>query len=71
MSEKKAAGKARPSAPVNPADPTTVPKFVDPVPRPEVLQPIGKEHGLRLYRVAFRQVEQRLHRDFPLTTVWG
>ena len=56
---------------VNPADPGTIPKFVDPVPFPEVLRPIGKEGAKPLFEIAMRQVQQQLHRDFPPTTVWG
>ncbi len=56
---------------VDPSNPNTVPKFVDPVPIPEVLQPIGDEDGVPLFQVTMLQVEQQLHRDFPLTTVWG
>lgn len=56
---------------VNPAVPGTVPKFVDPLPIPEVLQPAGWERGRPLFRVRMLQVQQQLHRDFPPTTVWG
>ena len=56
---------------VNPADPGTVPKFVDPVPIPAVLSPIGTERGKPLYGVTMSQFQQQLHRDFPPTTVWG
>lgn len=56
---------------VNPADPNSVPKFVDPLPIPAVLQPVGQEKGERLYQITMRQVEQQLHRDFLPTTVWG
>lgn len=56
---------------VNPADPGTVPKFVDPVPIPAVLRPIGKERGKPLYEVTMSQFQQQLHRDFAPTTVWG
>lgn len=31
--------------PVDPSNPDTVPKFVDPVPIPEVLPPVGMECG--------------------------
>ncbi|MDB4895127.1 MAG: Bilirubin oxidase [Firmicutes bacterium] len=54
-----------------PSNAGTVPKFVDRLPIPEVLQPIGLKDGEPLYRVRMRQVMQQLHRDFPPTTVWG
>ncbi|MDB4893828.1 MAG: Bilirubin oxidase [Firmicutes bacterium] len=59
------------SSRVAPSNPGTVPKFVDPVPIPETLQPIGHEQGEPLFKVTMLQVKQKLHRDFPPTTVWG
>jgi spore coat protein A len=56
---------------VAPSNPGTVPKFVDPVPIPETLQPIGHEQGEPLFKVTMLQAKQKLHRDFPPTTVWG
>lgn len=57
--------------PVDPSNPDTVPKFVDPVPIPEVLPPVGMECGKPLFQVTMREVKQKLHRDFGPTTVWG
>lgn len=50
--------------------------FVDPLPLPRRLAPIGtyRRPGLpagALYQVEARQVRQKLHRDLPETTVWG
>jgi len=52
--------------------------FVDPLPIPSVLRPVGmapNPHGKdRLspyYEVSMLQVQQKLHRDLPPTTVWG
>lgn len=59
------------SSAVNPADPDTIPKFVDPVPIPGVLKPVETHQGKLLYEVTMRQVKQKLHRDFRETTVWG
>ncbi|HEY3367323.1 MAG TPA: multicopper oxidase [Symbiobacteriaceae bacterium] len=56
---------------VNPANPNTVPKFVDPLPIPEVARPVGSDRGRPVYEIPMRQVKQQLHRDFPPTTVWG
>ncbi|MGE5623759.1 MAG: multicopper oxidase family protein [Methanocella sp.] len=56
---------------VDPADPNTVPKFVDPLPIPPVLSPVAVIDGKPFYEVRMRQNQQQLHRDFPLTTIWG
>ncbi len=52
--------------------------FVDPLPLPSVLRPVGvapNPHGRdRLspyYEVSMLQAQQKLHRDLPPTTVWG
>jgi spore coat protein A len=57
--------------PVNPADPNTVPKFVDPLPIPPILQPVDIVDGKPFFEVRMRQNQQQLHRDFPPTTIWG
>ena len=59
------------SVPVNPADPDTVPKFVDPLPIPPVLQPVDAKNGTRFFEVRMLQNQQKLHRDFNPTTIWG
>ncbi|WP_090508370.1 multicopper oxidase family protein [Natronorubrum sediminis] len=46
-------------------------KWVDEVPRPDVAEPSGTKDGQPYYEVTMREVEQELHRDLPLTTVWG
>jgi spore coat protein A len=56
---------------VNPANPDTVPKFVDPLPIPPVLQPVHIVDGEPFYEVRMLQNQQQLHRDFPPTTIWG
>ncbi len=56
---------------VNPADPNTVPKFVDPLPIPRVLEPIRIENGTPFFEVRMLQNQQQLHRDFRPTTIWG
>jgi spore coat protein A, manganese oxidase len=58
-------------ASVNPADPNSIPKFVDPLPIPQVLQPVRVTDGIPLYQVRMRQNQQQLHRDFNPTTIWG
>lgn len=63
--------KAKLPASVNPADPSTVPKFVDPLPIPPVLRPVDIIEGKPFYEVVMLQNQQELHRDFPPTTIWG
>ena len=53
-------------------------KFVDPLPTPGVLQPIGTrpnpEHpgsSIPYYRLAMRQIAARVHRDLNPTRLWG
>jgi spore coat protein A len=46
--------------------------FVDALPLPAVAQPIvGSPGAAAYYQLAAREVMQRLHRDLPLTRVWG
>lgn len=56
---------------VNPADPTTIPKYVDPLPIPPVARPVEMCNGVPVYRVKMVEVKRRLHRCFPKTTVWA
>ncbi|MGE5178492.1 MAG: multicopper oxidase domain-containing protein [Bacteroidota bacterium] len=48
-------------------DPTTLAKFVDPLPIPAVAQPVMPNY----YEIGAYQIQQKLHRDLPLTTVYG
>jgi spore coat protein A len=57
---------------------STLAQFVDPLPLPEILQPVGKRPSpdnpalqLPYYRVAMRQFEQTVHRDLKPTRFWG
>ena len=46
--------------------------FVDALPVPAPLQPVsGTAGGDAHYEVPMREVQQKLHRDLPLTTVWA
>jgi spore coat protein A len=56
---------------VDPSNPDTVPKFVDPLPIPQILQPVKKVDSKPFYEVRMRQNQQQLHSDFPPTTIWG
>jgi hypothetical protein len=46
--------------------------FLDPLPVPAVMQPVGTDgNGNPLYNVTMTEFRQQLHSDLPLTTVWG
>lgn len=46
-------------------------KFVDALPIPSVIRPVGFRNKVPYYEVSMKQVKQKLHRDLPPTTVWG
>ncbi|WP_342429997.1 multicopper oxidase [Neobacillus sp. FSL H8-0543] len=46
-------------------------KFVDALPLPSVIKPVGFRNGIPYFEVSMLQVKQKLHRDLPPTTVWG
>ncbi|MCM8900724.1 multicopper oxidase domain-containing protein [Caldicoprobacter algeriensis] len=56
---------------VDPSDPNSIPKFVDELPIPDVLQPTKRLKDGAYYEVKMLQVKQKLHKCFPETTVWG
>lgn len=60
---------------VNPSDPLTIPKFVDPLPIPQVAKPMNPCYPLQnqdiFYHIKMLEAEHRFHRDFPKTRVWG
>jgi FtsP/CotA-like multicopper oxidase with cupredoxin domain len=52
--------------------PVVLAPFVDALPIPAALQPVsGTSGGAAYYEIPMRQVQQKLHRDLPLTTVWA
>jgi len=59
-------------------DPETLSPYVDPLPIPQIAQPIGTHPSpensalhLPYYRMAMRPVENKVHRDLPPTRMWG
>ncbi len=56
---------------VNPADPTTVPKFVDPLTVPSVAKPMLSDKGELFYNIEMKEVKHKFHKYFPPTMVWG
>jgi spore coat protein A len=60
---------------INPSDPTSIPKFVDRLPIPDVAEPVvrydeAKRSELH-YNIVMREAKHRFHRNFPYTTIWG
>jgi spore coat protein A len=52
--------------------PVVLTPFVDPLPVPAPLSPVtGTVGGAAYYEIPMLQVQQKLHRDLPLTTVWA
>lgn len=58
---------------INPADPNTIPKFVDPlkkpptaIPKPKTNYPAGS-----YYEINMIKAKHLFHKNFPLTEVWG
>lgn len=49
----------------------TLAKFVDPLPIPNIISPVGSSNGVPLFDVNMRQFRKKLHRDLPQTTLWG
>lgn len=60
---------------IDPSDPVTIPKFVDPMPIPYTAVPINQYHSSKenelLYHITMREAKHRFHRYFPSTTIWG
>jgi spore coat protein A len=50
---------------------TTLTKYADPLPLPQVIQPTGSVGGVPLYQVSMSQFKQKLHSQLPPTTLWG
>lgn len=46
-------------------------KFVDALPIPPTIKPVGKRDGIPYYEVSMQQIKQKLHLALPPTTVWG
>jgi spore coat protein A len=51
--------------------PNTLDRYIDPLPIPAILKPIGKSNGALQYRVRMTEVWQKLHSQLPPTRLWG
>jgi spore coat protein A len=67
-----------PAAQAATLDPNTLAKFVDPLPIPAIVQPSRYQASpadptvkIPYYRQALRVFEMKVHRDLPLTRMWG
>ena len=56
---------------IDPTVPENIPKFVDPMPRPNVAVPVMVRDNEFLYRIVMKEGRHRFHRNFPLSTIWG
>jgi spore coat protein A len=59
-------------------DPSTLERFVDPLPMPQIARPLerrpapdGSGKHAAYYRVSMRAISHKLHRDLPPTTLWS
>ena len=50
-----------------PLDPLTLTKYLDPLPIPGAMPQAGANH----YEIGMYEVQQQLHSQLPMTTVWG
>jgi spore coat protein A, manganese oxidase len=65
-------------APGDALDPSTLIPFVDPLPIPRIAKPLGTRanpeqpgESIPYYRVAMRELQQKIHRDLPPTRMWS
>lgn len=58
---------------INPADPTTIPKFVDALPKPITAKPkFSSRHPKKdYYELQMMEAEHSFHKNFPKSTIWG
>lgn len=58
---------------VDPSDPTTIPKFVDALPIPQIAKPekLCQPDDEIFYNIEMLEAKHRFHKAFPLTTIWG
>ncbi len=66
------------TVPATPLEPAALTSFVDPLPLPDTIKstgfrpdPANPGKQLPFYRVAIEEMQQKVHRDLPATTVWG
>jgi spore coat protein A len=60
-----------PAANVDPSNPDTIPKFIDDLPRPPVVDPIKHCKNIPYYVIEMQEATHRFHKYFPPSTIWG
>lgn len=60
---------------VNPANPLTIPKFIDELPIPHIAKPVDSYYcsneRKEFYNIVMEETKHRFHKFFPLTRIWG
>lgn len=58
---------------VNPSDPSTIPKFTDPLPKPPCAKPVPHPEYPEgsYYEIRMKEEKHRYHKYFPRTRIWG
>ena len=58
---------------VDPSDPTSIPKFMDPMPIPNIAEPSKSSacDNKLFYNMTMIEAKHSFHKLFPLTTIWG
>ena len=60
---------------INPANPETIPKFLDLLPIPAVAKAMNRRDSIMekdlIYQICMKKGKHRFHRNFPYTTIWG
>jgi spore coat protein A, manganese oxidase len=51
--------------------PASLERYIDPLPIPKRLQPLGTHKGIPQYRVRMQEFRQQLHSQLPPTKLWG
>jgi spore coat protein A len=62
---------AKPALMANVLSPSSLQKFVDELPLPATLKPVGRRNGGDYYEVVMTQFQQKLHKDMKATKLWG
>jgi spore coat protein A len=68
---------AKPAAPADSLDPSTLKPYVDPLPIPRIAKPSGTrphpdhpDQQIPYYRIPQREASQKVHRDLPAARMW-
>lgn len=56
---------------IDPSDPNTIPKYIDPLPIPELAEHAFNDERDEGYRISMTETFHKFHSYFPKTKVWG